>query len=260
VRRSPRHLLVIGAQRCGTTYLAALLEAHRDITMARPARPEPKVFLSADLTARGPDWYRSTYFGHARHESLLGEKSTSYLEDPAAPDRARSMLGRDVEVVALLRDPVERAVSNWRFSSDHGRETRPLAVALEENLVAARPWDPAGSSVSPFAYLERGRYAEQLAPWRAVFPERLHVLFTAELIGSERVRRGLYAGLGVDPDGGATVDPGVVNESGTTAPPLAADLQERLRAYFAAGDAALREMLGRDLPWPHHDRREPGDG
>ena len=78
-----RHLLVIGAQRCGTTYLHTLLDAHPQITMARPANPEPKVFCSDEATrARARQWYRETYFAHAGDELLLGEKSTSYLEDP----------------------------------------------------------------------------------------------------------------------------------------------------------------------------------
>ena len=49
-----RHLLVIGAQRCGTTYLHDLLDAHPEIAMARPARPEPKVFLADELAGARP--------------------------------------------------------------------------------------------------------------------------------------------------------------------------------------------------------------
>ena len=48
-----RHLLVVGAQRCGTTYLATALDAHPDVAMARPSRPEPKVFNDASLSALG---------------------------------------------------------------------------------------------------------------------------------------------------------------------------------------------------------------
>ncbi|MDP9318558.1 MAG: sulfotransferase domain-containing protein, partial [Actinomycetota bacterium] len=156
-----RHLLVIGGQRCGTTYLYAMLEAHPDIAMARPARPEPKVFMSDELAARGLEWYRATYFAHATTESVLGEKSTSYLEDGEAAKHAASVLGA-AEIVVQLRDPVARAVSNWRFSAGHGLEERPLAQALDENLQGLRDWDRSVSSVSPFAYLERGRYVDYL--------------------------------------------------------------------------------------------------
>ncbi len=180
-----RHLLVIGAQRCGTTYLTTALDAHPEITMARPARPEPKVFCDDSVLARGAGWYRDEYFAHASDEAVLGEKSTSYLEDPVAPARAAAVLGT-AHVVVLLRDPVERAVSNWRFSTEHGLETRPLEVALRENLAGRMPaWDPGRTSVSPFAYLERGRYADYLGPWRARFPETLHVLFLPELLGDD---------------------------------------------------------------------------
>ncbi|MDQ3094586.1 MAG: sulfotransferase domain-containing protein, partial [Actinomycetota bacterium] len=158
-----RHLLVIGGQRCGTTYLGALLDSHPDITMARPARPEPKVFLSEELAAHGLDWYRATYFSHATSERLLGEKSTSYLDVPQAAARARSVLGR-ADIVVQLRDPIARAVSNWRFSRQNGLEHRLLAQALEDNLEGSLPWDPSVTSVSPFAYLERGRYLDHLEP------------------------------------------------------------------------------------------------
>ena len=173
---------MIGAQRCGTTYLQSLLEAHPEITMARPARPEPKVFLSDDSVDRGRDWYRRTFFGHATHERLLGEKSTSYIEVPEAADRAYRVLGDDTVVLALLRDPVARAVSNWRFSTDNGLEERPLETALRENLAEAAEWDRASTSVSPFAYLERGRYEQHLEPWFAVFPTTARVVFLQDLL------------------------------------------------------------------------------
>ncbi len=243
-----RHLLVIGAQRCGTTYLHTLLDAHPQITMARPARPEPKVFLSEEATARGLDWYRATYFGHATSEDLLGEKSTSYLEDAAAARRAARMLG-GAEIVALLRDPVQRAVSNWRFSTDNGLETRPLETALRENLTGEATWDPGSTSVSPFAYLERGRYVDYLAPWFAAFPASTHVHFLQDLLSEGAALGALYGGLGVDPTFRPAGRDEPVNQSQEPVPDLPGDLIILLEEYFAASNAALSQLLGRDLPW-----------
>jgi len=238
---------VIGAQRSGTTGLARLLDAHPAITMARPARPEPKVFCSDEATARGLDWYRRTWFGHARDETLLGDKSTSYLEDPQAPERAARMLG-EPDVVAVLRDPVERAVSNWRFSTDNGLESRPLTQALEDNLRGGRAWDRSASSVSPFAYLERGRYAGYLAPWLARFP-RTRVLFLADLLDRPGLTAArLFSDLGVDPDATAP-SPTKVNGSRTPVTDVPAELLGRVRDYYADSDAQLATMLGRELPW-----------
>ena len=245
----PRHLLVIGAQRCGTTYLSSLLEAHPDVAMARPARPEPKVFLSPEQSARGLAWYRDTYFAHASTEVLLGEKSTSYLEYPEAATRAAAMLG-PAQIVALLRDPVDRAVSNWRFSQAHGLEERPLEQALRENLEGPRSWDPERTSVSPYAYLERGRYANDLQPWRAAFPDSTHVLFLAELAGSPSAVADVYASLGLDPDIRPQGIEHRINASDGAPPDLDPALVGQLREYFRASDARLRELVGRELPWP----------
>jgi hypothetical protein len=243
-----RHLLVIGAQRCGTTYLHAMLDAHEQITMARPANPEPKVFCSDEATRRGAAWYRETYFAHAGAELLLGEKSTSYLEDPKAPARAAEMLG-DVHVLAILRDPVERAISNWRFSTDNGFETRDLETALTENLAGSRPWDPSRTSVSPFAYLERGRYVDYLGPWTSTFPETSQVLFLDELLRDGHPPDGFWAALGVAPDLAPRSQDRAVNQSPGEPPVLSNQLLGTLRAYFEKSNGELSAHLGRDLPW-----------
>ena len=109
------------------------------------------------------------------------------------------MLG-EAHVVAVLRDPVERAVSNWRFSTKHGLETRPLEEALRADLEAEQPWDRTATSVSPFAYVRRGRYLDHLEPWVATFPDTTHVLFLEELLADPAVLSGLFVDLGVDPE------------------------------------------------------------
>ncbi len=243
-----RHLLVIGGQRCGTTRLYHLLDAHPEIAMARPARPEPKVFLSDELASRGPEWYRATYFAHASAEMLLGEKSTSYLEDPAAPRRAAAVLG-PAEIVVQLRDPVARAVSNWRFSTAHGVEDRPLQQALEENLRGPRAWDPTRTSVSPFAYLERGCYITHLEPWLDSFPGTVHIRFLEDGGALSPVAQ-LYASLGVDAGFRPPHEQDRVNASVGSEPVLPGTLLRELREHFRPCDARLSELLGRPLPWP----------
>jgi len=247
-----RHLLVIGAQRCGTTYLATVLDAHPEIAMARPSQPEPKVFLDPDRWRRGVQWYRETYFAAALAERpgalLLAEKSTSYLEHASAAAAAEEVLG-SAEIVVLLRDPVERAVSNWRFSVSHALEARPLGQALRENLAGARPWDPQVTSVSPYAYLERGRYVDYLWAWLERFPTTLHLRFTQELVGCPDAVGDLYGVLGVDPSFRPAGLDERVNAADGRAPELDEDLQAEVRGYFSDSDARLRELVGRPLPW-----------
>lgn len=245
---SPRHALLIGAQRCGSTYLATALDAHPQVTLARPARPEPKVFCDEALAARGAEWYRRTWFAHARDELVLVDKSTSYLEDPLAPARAAAVLG-DPHVVVVLRDPVQRAVSHWRFSTDNGLETRDLETALRADLVEEQPWDPARSSVSPFAYLRRGRYVDHLAPWLATFGGDVHVVLLEELLADPEVLAGLLESLGVDPAQVPPPEPGPVNASEGERPVVSEPLLGTLRDYFEQSNEALAAQLGRRLPW-----------
>jgi hypothetical protein len=245
-----RHLIVIGGQRCGTTYLHSLLDAHPEIAMARPARPEPKVFLSADSTARGLEWYESTYFSHATSESLLGEKSTSYIEHAGAASRAASVLG-EAEIIVLLRDPVARAISNWQFSTENGLERRPLGQALADNLADTQAWDTEATSVSPYAYLERGRYAGYLDVWYTNFPGKVHVLFFEELVSNHEELAGLYEALSVERSFRPNVLGQRINSSQRSAPELEPGLAARLREYFRESDIVLCKLLGRELPWPH---------
>ncbi len=240
-----RHFLVIGAQRCGTTWLHDLLAAHPQIAMARPARPEPKVFLQS--AAVDPEAYRAEFFAHARGESALGEKSTSYLESPEAPARVAASIG-DAQIVVQLRDPVQRAVSNWKFSRDHGREDRPLTEALRSDLTDPSAWDRSQSSVSPFAYVTRGRYAEQLARWNDRF--EVYVQFLEEVRADSSRIGVLYRWLGVDDVFGPDTDSATKNASAPSAERLDAGFVEELREYYADSDAALGALLGRDLPWP----------
>jgi hypothetical protein len=254
-----RHFLIIGAQRCGTTYLHSLLEAHPDIAMARPAWPEPKIFMSDDVTRAGLRAYRETYFAHATTERVLGEKSASYIEDPQAAARAAEVLD-DPQILVVLRDPVQRAVSNWRYSTDNGLEDRRLETALLENLAGPRPWDPGATSVSPYAYLERGRYVNYLRPWFAVFPTDTHVSFLTDLTRDDTALDELYERLGVDPAFRPSQGERRVNQSQEAAPVLSTELIDLLENYFASSNAALSELLGQPLPWYEKTRRGGADG
>lgn len=249
-----RHCLVIGAQRSGTTYLHSLLDAHPAITMARPASPEPKVFLSDDVIRAGLGAYRATYFAHATTESVLGEKSASYIEDPKAATRAAEVLD-DPQILVALRDPVERAVSNWSYSTDNGLDDRPLETALRQNLAGERPWNRAATSVSPFAYLERGRYVNYLLPWLAVFPTDTHVYFLTDLTRDDTALGEIYQRLGVDPTFRPSQGDRRVNQSREAAPMLSTELLELVEDYFASSNAALSQLLGRSLPWSKRARR-----
>jgi hypothetical protein len=243
-----RYLLMIGAQRSGTTYLYRLLDEHPEIAMAKPLRPEPKFFLDPAACERGLAWYEATYFSEEGAAPVHGEKSTSYIESSQAAERAGSLIP-NAHILVMLRDPIERAISNWRFTCDSGLEERPLERALRESLDGERTWDPAKTSVNPYAYLQRGRYAQYLEQWRHLFPERLHVSFIEELAGNRAEVASVYRFVGVDDSFEPQSLEKRVNAAERPVEGIDAELIAQLRMYFADSDASLRRDLGRDLPW-----------
>lgn len=242
----PTRVFVVGAQRCGTTYLYRLLDGHPDITMARPVRPEPKVFLTDEFTG-DPTRYDARMFPGGPTTRVRGEKATSYLERPAALDRiARTF--PDAHVVVVVRDPIERALSHYRFTVDGGLEDRSVDDALRADLEGdARPYDTARISVSPYAYVRRGRYIEHLRAVDARFtPERVHVVVYEDLVADRGTVSALYRALGVDDTHQPAAWGQMVNPS-TAQAVLGTSLRLQLRVHYAGPNAALARRLGRPL-------------
>ncbi|HEX9855276.1 MAG TPA: sulfotransferase [Acidimicrobiia bacterium] len=255
----PDHFFVVGAQRSGTTYLYRLLEAHPEIAMARPLRPEPKFFLDDGQHGRGGGWYLDTYFRHAGDAAALGEKSVGYLESERAARRIAEAHPA-ATIVAVLREPIARAVSHYGFSVESGVETRDIETALGGDLDLARGnagWFEVGDTriaSDPFAYRRRGRYRDDLAVYRGLFPsEQLVVILFEDLVSSPGgAAARLYGQLGVDP-GFRPRDPDVVVNPGPRPPGLSPGLLADLADYFREANRALAEEFGLDLsPW---DRR-----
>ena len=243
--------LVIGAQKAGTTALYAYLRWHPELT--GPSWKEVSFFDRHWW--RGERWYRGQ-FPIRRARMLVGEASPSYLFHPLAPERARAVVP-NAKLVALLRDPVERAYSQYQHEVALGREPLSFEDALAaeeertggevERLVAdprafSRPW-------WGHTYAARGLYAEQLERWLAFFPrEQLLVLTTDEL--GERPAETYASVLAFL---GATQHelddyPRVFDRDYA---PMRAETRAQLAARFAEPNRKLEALLGRELGWGH---------
>jgi Sulfotransferase family len=200
--------LLVGAPKAGTTALHVALARHPQLYLS--AVKEPKFFLTDGAPPAGPGgpgdaqtfreyvWRRPDYealFEPAPAGTMKGESTTLYLRDPAAHVRIAKTLP-DARLVAVVRDPIDRAHSNWTHLRSAGLE--PVAdfrraCALEESR-AARGWGPF------WRYLDLGRYGAQLEHLYSVFPrEQVHVVLYRDL-RREPVSTldGICAFLGVD--------------------------------------------------------------
>lgn len=190
--------VIAGAQRSGSTWLRNLLAAQEGVFMAEPPRPEPKFFCDESLSETDLERYRTTWFSGCAEAFAVGEKSTSYIETPGCAQRMARLLP-DLKLLFVLRHPVERAVSNYRFSRAHGVETESLQTALTHEEERLRTTSFPQMSAHPFAYLRRGRYIDFLETFLAEFPrQQIRVLtFDALKADTESVLADVLTWLGV---------------------------------------------------------------
>lgn len=243
------HFIIVGAQRSGTTGLYHLLAQHPDICMANPIRPEPKFFLREDAVTRGREDYLAQHFSHHKGESLLGEKSTSYIEREDAVSRIHAVLP-EARLVFVLRDPAMRAYSNWRFSRSHGIEPLDFADALEAEEERTANWDAGRFSVCPYAYAGRGHYPRYLERWAACFAREKIILITSELLFNDlTAARAVLGRLGVDPKVPLQL-PGKINASPMESDSAPKDLLQHLREGYHDDIRQLADDWGLDTtPW-----------
>ncbi len=240
--------IIGGAPRSGTTWLYELLDRHPQVHMAKPVKPEPKFFLVDNIYAKGLQFYSDTWFAAAPRDLLTGEKSTDYLESPAAAQRIARDLPQ-VRLIFILREPADRAYSNYLWSRMNGIETEPLetALALEEERERTLPerWKFA----RPFSYFSRGLYADLLEPYFDRFPRHQLLVTKFEDIVSrpavlaQRVHR--FLGIAERPQDAEGL--GVVNPSAKDGPPFDAVSRQRLLARYVEPNRRLAAMLGDDF-------------
>ena len=248
--------LVIGAQRSGTSSLYRYLGGHPGV--APSFRKEVEFF--SRYYARGVPWYRAHFELEAgRH--LRFEATPDYLFHPLAPARAASVVP-EARLVVLLRDPVARAWSHYQHMVDLGFETMSFDAAIDAEDsrcaadLAALASDPDhdAKALLRYSYVARGRYAEQLDRWLAVFPpDRLLVVRSEDFFRDTVTEFGrILDFLGLE----AWTPAAFTNESRLQGRPSATGLpagsEARLRDVFAEPNRLLVDLLGPDAPqwWP----------
>jgi hypothetical protein len=235
-----RHFIIIGAQRSGTTFLYDRLNAHPEVEMNQPMRPEPKYFLNKEVNYGS---YLETCFEAVSGEGLLlGEKSTSYYEHPEVIDRIKSVLP-DVKLICMLRNPIERALSNYFFTLNHGLETR----SLEEVFIENRPSPKLKNNVSvdPFDYLGRGEYDRHLKAFKEAFSDHLKMFLFEDIVSGTGIDS-VFTFLNLELMNKQQEEKGqAINKSERLAVPD--QVRQRLRDYYHPRINSMERNLGLDL-------------
>lgn len=231
---------IIGAPKCGTTFLYHLLAEH---PLVRPAAFKELHYFDL-LHDKGEQWYRRC-FPSPRHKdgqkTITGEATPGYLDHPDAPERMAAVAPQ-VRLIALLRNPVDRAYSGYHFfRSRQGRVTNEF-----DKHARAALEDPLRSRM-----LSRGIYVDQLAAWSKVFArEQMLVLKSEEFF--EDPRRTLDVVLNFldlpawEPEASEL---GQKRNKGPYEGGMEGETRRRLEEYYEPHNQRLYDYLGKDFGW-----------
>ena len=242
------NFIVGGAPRSGTTWLYNLLDLHPEVYMAKPVKPEPKFFSVDEIFNHGIQYYATTWFAHLNSTMVAGEKTTNYLESPVAAARiCRHLPG--VKLVFILREPADRAFSNYLWSRVNGQEREDFATALALEQQRERSVPPALRYTRPHAYFSRGLYADLLRPYFELFPRNQILCLRFEEIISARhtLAERLHRFLSVSPRPQDAENLGVINSSGKTDATMPVEIREDLRRRYSEPNRQLAKLLGTDF-------------
>jgi hypothetical protein len=241
--------VILGAMKSGTSSLHNYLVQHPGVI--EPLRKEVHYF---DVNfERGERWYRA-HFGRDVELGLNLDSSPYYLFHPAVPRRLHDLLP-EAKLIVLLRDPVRRAYSHYWHERDKGRERLSFeeAIAAETGRLGNSEQCLGDGTLARsrehqhFSYLARGRYAEQLDRWFAVFPRGQFLVLRFEDLAREPLEalNTTLDFLGLPRAASVSLEARNTRKY----PPLAQATVARLREYFEPHNQRLEALLDRSMRW-----------
>src|SRR5947209_9042204 len=255
--------LIIGTQRGGTTALYHYLKTHPCII---PATIGDTHFFDKKYS-KGLRWYQAhfptlwekAYTQQVRKRPLVtGEASSSYLFYPLAPKRVAESLPH-VKLIVLLRNPVDRAYSQYYHAVELKHETLPFAEAIrdEEKRTAQereKILQDEGHESHTYthrSYLTRGIYVDQLQSWMSFFPREQFLILKSEDFYADPAAtlKQVYAFLNLPVTELQAQKKEYKQLNNTSYSKMDEVLRTRLVEYFRPHNARLYEFLGTDFGW-----------
>ena len=172
------NLVLAGFPKCGTSSLHEYLAIHPRISMSK--LKEPHYFSIENNWNLGPDFHNSLFEANEKSDAVyFGESSTTYGLSDVALKRIKDQL-HEPKIIFIVRDPVERVISHYRWMYALALEERSVLNALEEDGFG---FDPNSSIRGNFkSDLQFSAYSKYIPLWQEEFGEdNVIILFTDEL-------------------------------------------------------------------------------
>lgn len=256
-KRCLPNFIIIGSQKSGTTSLYAYLRRHPQIVPA--FKKEVHYFdgglkPTEDAYEKGEHWYRSHFplRSRVKTDQLTFEASPLYIFNPFAPQRIKSQIP-EVKLIAILRNPTERAISHYFHECRKQRESLPIDEAMraeEDRLgMVLEAKDYKNKVFMQRSYKARGHYCEQIQRYFNIFPREQMLIMSAEDLFKKPdiCMRRVFDFVGADPDFKvANFTPKNVGRNRNCIPK---HVYHYLDDYFRTPNQNLFNMLGKDFDW-----------
>ena len=224
--------VIIGAQKGGTSFLYHLLTLHPLVEPA--AEKELHFFDQPERFNRGAGWYRRCFprvSSKDGQRSITGEATPYYLFDPPVAKRMVEIVPQ-ARLIALLRNPVDRAYSHYQMQVKRGAEPLTFEEAIEQR---------------DSSYLSRGIYVDQLLRWFEYFNKEQMLILKSEDFFKRTAETSRLMQEFLDlPYRQLDLPPRKTNDRYE---PMDPATRRRLKAYFEPHNQRLYEYLGVDFGW-----------
>jgi len=255
--RSLPDFIIIGAQKAGTTSLFRYLSQHSQLL---PSFEKEVHFFDGGLNSnvdnyeKGEAWYRA-HFPIKKNQnahSKTFEASPLYIFNPLTPKRIFDLVP-EVKIIALLRNPTERAISQYFREKRKGRESLPIIEALQEEEKRLESVDNnkdyKNKNFRYYTYKRRGLYKQQIERFLNYFPMHQILALSSEKFFCEpdNALRQVFEFVGVDT--GFKVKDLRPRAVGKNKRKVDTDVYQYLNDYFAPHNQALYKLLGKSYEW-----------
>lgn len=257
LRPGPRELptyFIVGAKRAGTTSLDEYIKAHPHVLRGLVEKGCRYYDVNYE---RGPEWFRQQLLPVAEidrvarklgRRPILGESSPYYAFHPDAARRIAADVP-DARLIFVIREPVERAWSHYRYEVARGFETLDFADAFAAEHDRLQETEPAAQQRNHrhFSYAARSRYAEQLERLRSHFDREQILVIESELLFAEpeATMDTVFGHLGLTP----MRLPGYQTFKGQSASAVPDEAAAMINAAVADDVARLADLLDQPPSW-----------
>lgn len=238
-------LMCLGAKKCGTTALFNYVRQHPKI---KPCKvKEPKFFVCPREYAKGFKYYMSLYSKKSEGQ-IYFESSVRYFTGGSTPKRVKEHIGDNIKFIVILREPVERLLSQYAFDRYYHNKNFP-----EFNKMAVKFLDTPDEEKTLLMYnylFNRSEYIKHFKRWFKQYPqEKFLILDSRDLKRNPNAEANkVFEFAGLKPYTIKNPQPFFMTKY-RKEDRIRSEVYSRLREYYQIYNEELYALLGRNFGW-----------